>query len=667
MKLFHVQRGHPIAICHYQESRNMSSRALRRLERQRERLASEEAPEVDDEVEYQHPPQQQKAKKNLFALIGDNSDDDVDDHARDDTDEAVKPEPMKVSLPTKSQKRKNKKKVKAQVAKEDSEDEFDKVLKEYGIEPEQAIDTTQELDMDEDDEDDTAHFILDPSFRFFTPKKQVRCAKLLSVDTKDLDPDNEFKKLFGKLSQEAIDDANSTTSTSIPPEDLQKIRRMARIVRGWGGRDRRSIPGTTRKLVLTKIRDDWIPTQKKDMTIEELTAREIVQDRLSTSEDWIDVINNDVTTELKYGIKYYKFERGEDSKMANSQFFASVVLRPNHEAVAQLLGRYPYHVETILQVALILIRQGDKSNSNGLVERALFAFDRAFKQSFEIGNGLSRLPFNYYLNREFYLAIFRYIQVLTKKGTHYTAFTYAKLLLSLDPSEDPFGVRYFIDFYACIAGEFQWLVDFVNSALVKTYTNWYTPGLAYSCPLALLSLGKHKEAKEALQRAFVVHPYTGYKLLESIGLADDIPVNDYSVFEVGPEIEATTTAYLLQAPAIWKNAQDRTFLHDTLLEFIRSEIALDNTREKNGLIPNNFIRFAILSDEGKVMAKIPKEWWEENEIFEYDILPPKVGNVERLEDFIDDRIMNSFTDDEHLMEMVRNMSLQELIDNAPHD
>lgn len=602
---------------------------------------------------------------NAFALMGgDDDESDIDNDTQSDNDK----EPVaKVTLPTKSQKKKNKKKSKASKSEPretvHSEDEFDKVLMEYSVEPETPIDITKELDLDQDDEDDTTHIIMDPSFRFFTPRKQAKFASLIKMDIKDLDPDNEFKKLFGKLSQEALDDADSTTSTSIPPDQLQQIKRMARVVRGWAGRDRRSIPGTTRKLVLTKIRDDWIPTQKKDMTMEELSPQELVSDRLASTEDWADVIKEDVATELKYGIRYFKFDRGEESKMVNSQFYSSVVLMPNHETVAQLLARFPYHVETILQTALIFIRQGDKSNSNGLIERALFAFDRGFKQSFEIGNGLSRLPFTYYVNRQFYLALFRYIQVLTKKGTYFTALTYAKLLISLSPAEDPLGVRYFIDFYAIIAGEFQWLIDFIESPLVKTYSQWFTPGLAYSMSLAYHSLGDMVKAKKALEQAYISHPYTGYKLLESIGLAGDIPVHDYSLFEVGADVESFTTSYLLQAPIMWKESNQRTFLHDALLSIIDSKPDLKPLKQ-GGVIPLNFIRFAILSDEGKVMARIPQEFWDANQVFEYDVLPPKAGNVETLEDFIDSKYLNASADEERMLEMARNMSLQELIDGA---
>ena len=51
-----------------------------------------------------------------------------------------------------------------------------------------------------------------------------------------------------------IEDANSTTSMGMSPEMLQQFKRLAKLTRGWGGKDRRGIPGTTRKLISPKLK-----------------------------------------------------------------------------------------------------------------------------------------------------------------------------------------------------------------------------------------------------------------------------------------------------------------------------------------------------------------------------------------------------------------------------
>ena len=73
-------------------------------------------------------------------------------------------------------------------------------------------------------------------------------------------------------------------------------------------------------------------------------------------------------------MKYFQFSKINNIKerVANTRFYASVVMSPDPESLMQQLQQYPYHVETLLQVAMVLLRQGDnKSTSNALVERAL--------------------------------------------------------------------------------------------------------------------------------------------------------------------------------------------------------------------------------------------------------------------------------------------------------
>lgn len=625
----------------------MSSRALRKLEKLRQRdegLKNEEAAEDDGEELLVEKPK----ATNLFALIGGDGDEDGSENGSESDGETpgekVEQE-EEFKLPTKSQKKKskkkNKKKSKANKAFDDEEDEeqpddddeLDKILQELNIK-EETKNTSKGGKVEEEDNEldlNITHEVFDATFKYFTPLKQFKCRHLLSFDEKNLDPDNEFQKLFGSLSKEAIRDANETTSTSIPPEQLKQIKKLARLVRGWGGSDKRSVPGSRRKLIMTKIRDDWVPTTTKEVSMEEIDDREMLQLKLSESEDWADVIKDDIEQYKKYGIKFYKFERSASAKLANTKFFISVIIQPNHENLMHLLAEYPYHVETILQVALILVRQGDKSNSNGLIERALFVFDRGFKQNLELGNGLTRLPFHYYMNRQFCLALFRYIDVLTKKGTFETAFTYAKLLLSLSPGEDPYGVRYFMDFYAILSGNFKYLIEFIDSPLVITYRKWLTPSLAYSKALCYLHLNDYTNAKQSLKEAFILYPFTGYKLLETIGLASDIPVKDYSVFEVQEEIELLTQCYVIRASIMWEKIEFRNFLHDNLMEFIAQGIKLNPV--KGGIIPLNLVRFVILSGESKLMAKLPKEIWDDNDVYEYDVKP----SGELLEDFIDER------------------------------
>lgn len=375
----------------------------------------------------------------------------------------------------KKNKRKKKKTSKAKTIDQIDEDELEKLLSQVELEDVKSGRRQKK-------EDESEKNILEPSCvltldcRLFTAAMFRRCRRFVSPDKRYMDPDREYQGLFGKLSNAAIKDADSTASSFVTPEVLKQIKRMSRRVRGWGGSDHRSVPGRTRKLTLTKIRDDWIPTNRKPLVMEEMKEGELkALIRSKHPDDWDDAVDSQIRADADAGIKYFRMTEGPlYSRALTTEFFISIAIEPDHESVIQLLQKAPYHLESILQVASILQRQGDRSNTNGLIERALFIFDWSLKNTFDIGSGCCRLPFEFYLNRQIYLSVFRYITVLTRKSTLYTAFNYCKLLFSFDPANDPYGVRYFIDYYAFVSDEFQYIIDLFNSPLIQCYEEWIT-------------------------------------------------------------------------------------------------------------------------------------------------------------------------------------------------
>ncbi|OWB74262.1 hypothetical protein B5S31_g4049 [[Candida] boidinii] len=683
----------------------MSLRALKRLERLKEQelLNSSETEiredaEEDDEESDHEPTKNSKMAGgfNAFALLNDHEEsEDEDENENEDENEsldeyedAVLPEDdikietevnKKVEIKgnqTNNKKGKKNKKKKGKNSKKepekpledlDSDAELDKFLQQVRLKDQKLMKKDDELTGDEYifDEIEGPMEIYLPGGKFFTISKFKKSLPLLQFNAADLDPEKEFQNLFGKLSSSALEDADSTSSTFITPEILKQIKQLSKKVRGWAGRDRRSIPGTSRKLTLTKIRDDWIPTTQKPLMMEELGSSELQALFESQSQDWKDVIRDDIVKETNAGVRYFKMVEGHHSRLVNTQFYISVAIQPNHEALIQLLQRSPYHLESLLQVASILQRQGDNTNTNGLVERALFVFDWSLKPTFTFGSGLCRLPFEYYFNRQVYLTIFRYISILTQKNTFFTALNACKLLLSFCPADDPYGVRYFIDFYAIHSEEYQYLIDFVKSPLVTSYKEWYTPSLAYSVALAYFRLNKLPEAQESLKEAFKAHPYTAYLLLESVGIGS----LEWSKGDVSTSVQLATALYVARTKTLWNDQEAVDFLNFELLPLIRREekdispgdFHLMNLTE----IPRNLLRLVILSNETSAMAKLPADFWDSNEIFEFDVLPPKNGDS--IFDYIDqnrvgDAMINNSMDAEEerqIEELLRQTALQD--------
>ncbi|CAK9439615.1 uncharacterized protein LODBEIA_P37150 [Lodderomyces beijingensis] len=619
--------------------------------------------------------EQVKSKFNAFAFLEGDEEESESEKEENGINQREPienpPTPEKKPVASKKQKKKQKKKKSSsspnkkiqpqgevdQAEKDDKDDEeLDRILAEFKIKEDkkhaarhQGID---EFDFEQEyDEVDIPQDFYDSNFKNFTTNRLKQCLPLLSFKSvKNLDPDQEYKNLFGNsLSMDLIDDANTTTSLAISPEVLAQFRKLAKMTRNWGGKDRRNVPGTSRKLLLSKIRDDWLPTQLKSVTMEELTDENDILNVFMYKED--DISESDMEAKIEnekaLGVRYFKFNKASDSKtrFANSKFYASTVLTPDPESLMQLLQVNPYHHETLLQVAMVLLRQGDnKATSNALVERALFTFDRGFHRVFHelmssAENGLIRLPYEFFSNRQFYLNLFRYIVSLGERSLFSTALAYCKFMLSLSPAEDPLGVRYFMDFYAIMSEEYEYLIQFRNSPLVTSYTRWYTPGIAFSTALAYLNLDKVDEAKRELMNAAKAYPYVAYKILTEVALCNSSNLKGLD-FKTNHEILVSAETYLLRAKPLWQSHlqflsanlekffSERPQMKDSS-GFVKSFMGLfsGKSEEKSAAdskeVPINLVRFAILSGENKIMGKLPQAVWSREDILEYDLLPPR--------------------------------------------
>lgn len=636
----------------------MSSRALRKLggkslEDELKKLDINVSPEEEHEEveEEESQPAASQLKFNAFAFLGgEDENDEEEEHVEGDLKPVETPKPVETKKKSKKKRKAKNKSRSTTPAPEDDDDDIDKILAEVKREEKQTKPKTTLETYDFEDEYDSTlepSEIYDSNFKNFTTERLKMSLPLLSIKSfKNLDQDQEYKNLFGNsLSTELIEDANSTTSLAISPELLQQFKKLGKMIRNWGGKDRRNIPGTSRKLLLSKIRDDWLPTQLKSVNMEELTEDEVF-DLLRYKEDDVDEsdLRVKVTKERNLGVRYFRFNKVNDTKsrVANTRFYASTVLTPDPESLMQLLQQNPYHQETLLQVAMVLLRQGDnKATSNALIERALFTFDRSFHKKFHelvssAENGLVRLPYEFFSNRQFYLNLFRYIVSLGERSLFETALTYCKFLLSLAPAEDPMGVRYFIDFYCIMSEEFEYLIQLSKSPLVTCYTRWCTPGITFSTVLAYLELNRVDDAEKELQKAFEAYPYVAYKLLTDVALSSVSGVKE-SDFKVTYEVAVGSETYMVRAKLLWQ--KHLNFLSATLEKLFKNKhkpssasytssflglLSFGTSKDETSKeVPFNLIRFAILSGENKIMAKLPKSVWNRDDLFEFDVLPPK--------------------------------------------
>jgi hypothetical protein len=94
-----------------------------------------------------------------------------------------------------------------------------------------------------------------------------------------------------------------------------------------------------------------------------------------------------------------------------------------------------------VQVSEILKHQGSLSEAADLigmfnvklwlmVERALFSLDCGLHPMFNLTLGTTRLPFEYFENRSFYLAVWQHMQSLGSRGCWRTCLEFNKLLFA---------------------------------------------------------------------------------------------------------------------------------------------------------------------------------------------------------------------------------------------
>ncbi|SCU95916.1 LAME_0F14070g1_1 [Lachancea meyersii CBS 8951] len=715
----------------------MSSRALRRLqenslEQSLAKLGSNEA-ETESNDDYNR----QKAKPvNIFALMAGDDEDEKDsesDHSQSDKDSkemepfktVEKPKPVQSATNSQKKKksRKNKKDKSAKTKASEvtgksrklnedsageSDEELDRMLEQFRLrdlagkknslesklensdESEGDFDTANEVEDDQNNDPD-ASSSTDPGFTKFDSFSEYERIFGL-IDMRKLNPDNEYKLLFDDLSAESLADVDSMTSTHVSPQVMKQIDRLKHMVRNWGGKDHKTVPNgsTTRRLAFTKIRDDWIPTARGEFVITQLSRQELKDwNAWQRPQDWIDEIERSIKKWEKAGINFFKFEPAnpELTRKSMTEFYMSVVLHPDHEALIGLISsKFPYQVPALLQVALILVRQGDKANSNGLVERALFVFDRALRSHIAFNGTSCQLPYIHFFNRQFYFAIFRYIQILSQRGAVATASEWCKVLWSLSPLEDPLGCRYFMEHYLLMNKEYEFMIQLAKSPLINTYADWYTLGMALGIVFSYLKLGLKDSARSELRKAFYHHSEALRSIFVEGGLGDESVVAGLESSEVSPDSVVETKAYLIRMKVLWRGPE-LNFLYDELFTLF-SELKSGRLSTKPSSTFSaespffidgmhvNLLRFAVLSQESPLMACIPEHIWSERDVYEFDVLPPQPHGretedlIESVKSFVSENDLTmtrmEMMQDENLLNQITQMSLEQFLQENPN-
>lgn len=399
----------------------------------------------------------------------------------------------------------------------------------------------------------------------------------LSVSPPLLNPEHEIKRIYGNIRLWDEDGTAENFTNQLTNNQKKNLEKLGRV---WGGKDKRSIPGTTKKLTLVTIKPYWIPQIKSEMSVARLSADQGA----------------------------FRFTHSDSYAEGEFQF---VQRRAIGQDSADLFGQYPYNVSILNQLAGNGINTGQASSESAdLIERALYVFNRALLTSSQAVLGQSKFQFKYVENRQFYRTLYLYIDILARRGLWNTTLEFSKLIYSLDDADyDPYGCRYMMDHFAVQGGD--------TTAIRYMLEQKMAPQLGYSLALALLLDGKDSEAEEALKTAIKTFPWIGYTLAESLGTPHN---HRFDSSGSDSAIEAQSQLYVLRNRTLWDDPKPKM-----LFTKLWETVALDFTRNKGPAhwynMNESLKRHLVISGEPTLLKYAQP--LAESDLYDDDPVPPR--------------------------------------------
>ena len=573
----------------------MSGRAVRKALRQREAellKSSELQPPEEAASESDEEPPVASSKPSLFALLG-ADDGDQEEEGGDENEEAepepeaVKPEATSARKPKKKKKAKGKAKTKKE-EENNGEDDIDRALRQLKISAPESV-TGKARSKGTGD---------------------VPLAVVLKIDTRNLDARNEMKKLFGRDAM--LPDADGDDGAG----RAGGARRRGRVQMAPGAAGGRALM-KGRKNTFVQPKEDWPNASSGGLGMEI---------------DETDPATSVTTFKFVHGRAYQDVQRQFMMCVASmgELFSCLIVLRSltrtaDPQRLIMLLQHNPYHITTLLQASEIFHHQRDYSIAGDLLERALFSLGRSLHSSFhqKLSEGTVRLSFRRPENRELWLCGWRYIKNLSQRGTWRTADEFGRLLLAMDPINDPYEINLLIDFLSLKARQPERLLSLTeHPQLRKKYSD--LPNIAFSSALAQRQLGEEHAAvaSEYLSKAITKFPWIPNMLYQEVGIDAHLPPALWGVQppDGNPRQEILARLYVERAKDLWKEPAASKFLVETASNIynLPRKPLLSNASTKVSL---PLARHVLLADIPPITALLPRSLTT-RETSSFDPLPP---------------------------------------------
>ncbi|XP_069549725.1 ribosome quality control complex subunit TCF25 isoform X1 [Brachyistius frenatus] len=348
--------------------------------------------------------------------------------------------------------------------------------------------------------------------------------------------------------------------------------------------------------------------------------------------------------ESKDGIQHFTFEHSREYQQVQFKFLDAVEsMDPNN--IVALLQLNPYHIDSLLQLSDVCRIQEDQEMARDLIERAMYSFECAFHPLFSLTSGTSRLDYLRPENRAFYLALYKHMMFLEKRGCPRTALEFCRLILSLDPDSDPLCMLLLVDFLTLRSREYP--------SLLQLYQDWeehrnlsQLPNFAFSTALCRFHLSQQEDmdreesdkerqkADQMLQEALIMFPGVLMPLLDLCTVQADATVTSHSFFgpksQIGqpPALAELTALYVGRTYNLWREAAVLLWFEESVKEVLRRVDAKDplvedcqNKKQRYQSAPRNIHRHVLLSEIKEATSSLPLEVTTQP-VMGFDPLPP---------------------------------------------
>ncbi|KAI7802918.1 transcription factor 25 isoform X1 [Triplophysa rosa] len=335
--------------------------------------------------------------------------------------------------------------------------------------------------------------------------------------------------------------------------------------------------------------------------------------------------------ESKDGLQHFTFEHNRDYQQVQFKFFDAVEsMDPNNIVV--LLQLNPYHIDSLLQLSDVCHLQDDQETARDLIEKALYCFECAFHPVFSLTSGICRLDYRRPENRAFYLALFKHVMFLEKRGCPRTALEYCKLILSLDPDNDPLCMLLHFDFLCLRCREYTTFIRLNEEWEVHRNLS-QLPNFAFSVALSHYHLSQQddispeesqqlrQKADVLLQNALIMFPGALMPLLDLCTVQPDAAVSSHAFFgpksQIGqpPALSELVFLYVGRCHSLWKDAGLMLWLEENVEKVLKRvdthDPYVEECQNKRKLryqsAPRNIHRHVMMSEIKEATATLPLE------------------------------------------------------------